>query len=104
MLGQLGYFARRAEEKTPAAIARFTEEGERLLGVMERRLTESAYLGGEDYSIADIAAYPWTLAATTFLQEPLAQALQDKEAIRRWLQMVGERPAVQRGMAVPKVA
>lgn len=104
MLGQLGYFARRAEEKTPAAIARFTEEGERLLGVMERRLRESAYLGGEAYSIADIAAYPWTLAATTFLQEPLAQALQDKEAIRRWLQMVGERPAVQRGMAVPAVA
>jgi GST-like protein len=101
MLGQLGYFAKRAEEKTPAAIARFTEEGERLLGVMERRLKESAYLGGEAYSIADIAAYPWTLAATTFLQEPLAQALQDKEAIRRWLQMVGERPAVQRGMAVP---
>ncbi|MFL6715999.1 MAG: glutathione S-transferase N-terminal domain-containing protein [Burkholderiaceae bacterium] len=104
MLGQLGYFAKRAEEKTPAAIARFTEEGERLLGVMERRLRESAYLGGDAYSIADIAAYPWTLAATTFLQEPLAQALQDKEAIRRWLQTVGERPAVQRGMGVPKVA
>ena len=103
MLGQLGYFARRAGEKTPAAIARFTEEGERLLGVMERRLKESAYLGGAAYSIADIAAYPWTLAATTFLQEPLAQALQDKEAIRRWLKVVGERPAVQRGMAVPKV-
>lgn len=103
MLGQLGYFAKRAEEKTPAAIARFTEEGERLLGVMEKRLRESAYLGGEAYSIADIAAYPWTLAATTFLQEPLAAALRDKEAIRRWLQMVGERPAVQRGMAVPKV-
>ena len=101
MLGQLGYFARHAEEKTPAAIARFTEEGERLLGVMERRLRESAYLGGEAYSIADIAAYPWTLAATTFLKEPLAQALQDKEAIQRWLQMVGERPAVQRGMKVP---
>jgi GST-like protein len=103
MLGQLGYFARRAEEKTPAAVARFTEEGERLLGVMERRLKESAYLGGETYSIADIAAYPWTLAATSFLQEPLAQALQNKEAIRRWLQIVGERPAVQRGMAVPKM-
>ena len=101
MLGQLGYFAKRSQEKTPAAIARFTEEGERLLGVMERRLKESAYLGGEAYSIADIAAYPWTLAATTLLQEPLAQALQDKEAIRRWLEMVGERPAVQRGMAVP---
>ncbi|MFS0756365.1 glutathione S-transferase N-terminal domain-containing protein [Noviherbaspirillum sp. 1P10PC] len=104
MLGQLGYFAKRSQEKTPAAIARFTEEGERLLGVIERRLKESAYLGGEAYSIADIAAYPWTLATTTFLQEPLAQALQDKEAIRRWLQMVGERPAVQRGMGVPPSA
>ncbi|WP_194714303.1 glutathione S-transferase family protein [Noviherbaspirillum soli] len=101
MLGQLGYFAKRSQEKTPAAIARFTEEGERLLGVLEKRLKESAYLGGEAYSIADIAAYPWTLAATTFLQEPLAQALRDKEAVRRWLQMVGERPAVQRGMEVP---
>ncbi len=101
MLGQLGYFAKRAEEKTPAAIARFTEECERLLGVMERRLAESAYLGGEAYSIADIAAYPWMAAATTFLQEPLARGLADKEAIRRWLQTVGERPAVQRGMQVP---
>lgn len=103
MLGQLGYFAKRAEEKTPAAIARFTEECDRLLGVMERRLAESAFLGGDTYSIADIAAYPWTVAATTFLQEPLAKSLADKEAIRRWLQMVGERPAVQRGMQVPKV-
>ena len=102
MLGQLGYFAKRAEEQTPAAIARFTEECERLLGVMERRLAESAYLGGNAYSIADIAAYPWTVAATTFLQEPLARGLADKEAIRRWLQVVGERPAVQRGMQVPK--
>ena len=103
MLGQLGYFAKRAEEKTPAAIDRFTEECERLLGVMERRLAQSPYLGGDAYSIADIAAYPWTVAATTFLQEPLARGLADKEAIRRWLQAVGERPAVQRGMQVPKV-
>jgi GST-like protein len=103
MLGQLGYFAKRAEEKTPAAIDRFTEECERLLGVMERRLAQSPYLGGDAYSIADIAAYPWTVAATTFLQEPLARSLADKEAIRRWLQAVGERPAVQRGMQVPKV-
>lgn len=103
MLGQLGYFAKRAEQKTPAAIARFTEEGERLLGVIERQLAQSPYLGGKDYSIADIAAYPWMLAATTFLKEPLAGALADKPAIQRWLKEVGARPAVLKGMQVPQV-
>lgn len=103
MLGQLGYFAKRAEEKTPAAIARFTEEGARLLDVIERQLAQTPYLAGEDYSIADIAAYPWMLAATTFLGEPLADALASKPAIRRWLTAVGERPAVKKGMQVPQV-
>jgi GST-like protein len=103
MLGQLGYFAKRAEEKTPAAIARFTEEGERLLEVIERQLAQTHYLAGDAYSIADIAAYPWMLAATTFLQEPLAQGLAGKTAIQRWLKEVGARPAVQKGMQVPQV-
>ena len=103
MLGQLGYFAKRAEVKTPAAIARFTEEGERLLNVIERQLAQTPYLGGKDYSIADIAAYPWMLAATTFLKEPLAEALADKPAMQRWLTEVGERPAVKKGMQVPQV-
>jgi GST-like protein len=66
MLGQLGFFAKRAEEKAPLAIARFTQEADRLLAVMDRRLAEAEYLGGADYSIADMAAYPWTYAATTF--------------------------------------
>ena len=103
MLGQLGYFAKRAQEKTPAAIARFTEESERLLGVMERRLAESPYLGGDAYSIADIASYPWTVAATSFLKEVLAHGLDNKPALHRWLRTVGERPAVQKGMQVPQV-
>lgn len=103
MLGQLGYFAKRAEEKTPAAIARFTEEGERLLGVIEKQLAQSRYLAGNAYSIADIAAYPWMLAATTFLKEPLATGLAEKPEVDRWLREVGGRPAVQRGMQVPKV-
>lgn len=103
MLGQLGYFAKRAEVKTPAAIARFTEEGERLLNVIERQLAQTPYLAGTEYSIADIAAYPWMLAATTFLKEPLADALADKPAMQRWLTEVGERPAVKKGMQVPQV-
>jgi GSH-dependent disulfide-bond oxidoreductase len=103
MLGQLGFFAVRSPEKAPLAIDRFTTEAERLLGVMERRLAEAPYLAGEDYTIADMACYPWTFAATTFLKEPLADALRDKPALHRWLEAVGGRPAVQRGMRVPEV-
>jgi GST-like protein len=104
MLGQLGFFAKRSQEKAPLAIKRFTEEADRLLGVMERRLAEAPYLAGADYSIADMATYPWTMAATTFLGDVLSDSLATKPAIARWLKAVGERPAVQRGMAVPKVS
>ena len=104
MLGQLGFFAKRSQEKAPLAIKRFTEEADRLLGVMERRLAEAPYLAGADYSIADMATYPWTMAATTFLSDVLSDSLATKPAIARWLKAVGERPAVQRGMAVPKVS
>ncbi len=102
MLGQLGFFAVRAPEKVPAAITHFTNEADRLLGVMERRLAEARFLAGDDYTIADMACYPWTLAATDFLKEALAQSLSGKPAIRRWFAEIGERPAVQRGMAVLK--
>jgi GST-like protein len=103
MLGQLGFFAVRSKEKAPLAIARFTQEADRLLGVMDRQLAKGPYLAGADYSIADIAAYPWTFAATTFLQGPLAESLNTKPHVHAWLETVGERPAVRRGMHVPQV-
>lgn len=103
MLGQLGFYAVRSSEKAPLPIKRFTEEADRLLGVLDRRLSEANYLGGDDYTIADIAAYPWTLAATTFLGEVLAESLSTKPEIHRWLKLVGDRPAVKRGMIVPKI-
>jgi GSH-dependent disulfide-bond oxidoreductase len=99
MLGQLGYFANRAPEKLPHAIGRFSEESGRLFGVMNKRLEEVEYLGG-DYSIADIACYPWMIAATTMLKEPLADALEKAAAVHAWMDRVGARPAVQRGMKV----
>lgn len=102
LLGQLGFFAKRAPEKSELAIDRFRTEGGRLLGVMDRRLGEAAYLGGEEYTIADIANYGWTLAATTFLGDVLTNELSGKDNVQRWLKAVGERPAVQRGMQVPK--
>jgi GST-like protein len=99
MLGQLGYFANRAPEKLPLAIGRFSEESTRLFGVMEKRLQGAEYLGG-DYSIADIACYPWMVAATTMLKEPLAAAIEKSPAVAAWMDRVGGRPAVQRGMKV----
>jgi GST-like protein len=100
MMGQLGYFAVRAKEKSQPAIQRFTEEGERLLSVMEKRLSQHAYLAGGDYTIADIAAYPWTVAATDYLKDVLAESMKSKPSVRRWLDEVGARPAVQKGMAI----
>jgi GST-like protein len=100
MLGQLGFFAVRSKEKAPLAIQRFTEEGERMLGVLDKRLAEASYLGGDDYSIADIATYPWAVAATTMLQPVLAASLASKPAFARWMADVGRRPAVAKGMKV----
>jgi GST-like protein len=103
MFGQLGFFAVRSTEKAPLAIKRFTEEGERLVGVMERRLSAAAYLAGDDYSIADIACYSWALAATTTLAPALGEFVRRKPEFQRWLKSVGARPAVERGMAIPKI-
>lgn len=102
MLGQLGFFAVRSDEKAPLAIKRFTDEADRLLRVMDRRLGEGPYLAGQDYSIADMACYAWTLAATSFLKDPLADTLGSVPNVHGWLERIGERPAVKRGMEVPK--
>jgi len=102
MLGQLGYFAGRAPEKLPHAIGRFAEEAARLFTVMETRLERSPYLGGEAYSIADIASYAWTRGAFDQLEKALPAAIGgERPAIRRWLAEVGARPAVHKGMHIP---
>jgi GST-like protein len=102
MLGQLGFFVMRSKDKPPEAIERFTTETARLLGVMDKRLSETEYLAGDDYSIADIACYAWTLGASA-MRQALPAAWGERPAIDRWLKTIGERPAVQRGMAVPQV-
>ena len=103
MLGQLGFFVMRSKDKPPEAIERFTTESHRLFQVMETRLKDNAYLAGADYSIADIACYAWTLGASTLLKQGAPAAWGDFPSIERWLQAVGDRPAVKRGMAVPVV-
>lgn len=103
MLGQLGFFAVRSKDKPPEAVERFTAEAARLLGVMDRRLAEAEYLAGDAYSIADIACYAWTLGASTLLRQAAPAIWGERPALERWLKAVGERPAVQRGMTIPKV-
>lgn len=101
MLGQLLFFAVVSQEKVPAALARYTSEVDRMLGILERRLIASPHIGGTDYSIVDMTAYSWLTFAPTFAAEDLAGSLVDKPAIHAWLARIGERPAVRKGMLVP---
>ena len=96
--GQLGHFTRFANVKVPYAIDRFTQESQRIIGVLEKALGAGDYLAG-DYSIADIATYPWVQGVAQLSPELLFSA----PHVHEWLQRVGNRPAVQRGMAVPQI-
>lgn len=96
MLGQAHHFREYAKEKIPYAIDRFTSEAGRLYRVLENRLSDNEYLAG-DYSIADMATYPW-LRSHAFQ----GQVLEDYPNVQRWYKAVRARPAVQRGLAVLK--
>jgi GST-like protein len=89
-----------APEQIPYAIDRFTSESARLMKVLDDQLGREAYAAG-DYSIADIALYPWVSVGFTPLRQMKADVLGEGANIERWLASVGERAAVQRGMAVP---
>src|SRR5215217_6605338 len=95
MLGQAHHFRGYASEKLPYAIDRYTNEAARLYGVMDARLSETAYFAGEEYSIVDMAIYPWTAS-----HEKQGQSIEDYPNLRRWYESVESRPAVQRAMEV----
>ena len=95
MQGQANVFFRYAPEKIPFAIERYQRETRRLYEVVDRRLGETEFLAG-DYSIADIATWPWV-----FIAGWAGVETEGLENLERWLAAVGDRPAVQRGRAVP---
>ena len=95
MFGQTHHFLRFAPEPVPYAIERYRKETRRLYGVLDARLAAAEYLAG-DYSVADIATYPWVAR-----HEWQEIDLTDFSNVRRWYEVVGARPAVRRGMAVP---
>ncbi|MEQ8356706.1 MAG: glutathione S-transferase N-terminal domain-containing protein [Kiloniellaceae bacterium] len=95
MLGQAHHFRQYAPEQIEYAVNRYTNESNRLYGVLDKRLGEARYLAGDDYSIADIAAWPWT-------RNPQRQGVEraDYPNFTRWFDEIAERPAVQRGVEV----
>lgn len=95
MFGQVHHFVRSAKEKVPYAIERYVKEKDRLYGVLDKRLGEAEYLA-EEYSIADIATYPWVAR-----HEWHKTDLNVYPNVKRWFGTIGARPAVKRGMAVP---
>jgi len=98
MMGQANVFFRYAPEKLPWAIGRYQRETRRLLEVLDRQLARHPYLAG-DYSIADMATWPWARA-----HEWAGVAIDGLDHLQRWLSAVGERPAVLRGAAVPSAS
>jgi GST-like protein len=95
MLGQNHHFRLYAPEKIEYAIQRYTSEARRLYGVIDRRLAESKFLAGAQYSIADMATFPW-------LRNWHNQGvdLQDYPHLKKWFDGIAARPAVQRGVQV----
>ncbi|MCS6932006.1 MAG: glutathione S-transferase N-terminal domain-containing protein [Acetobacteraceae bacterium] len=95
MFGQYNHFAHYAPERIPYAVERYGNEVKRLHRVLEKRLSESAFLAGPDYTIADIATFPW-------VRNPDRRGidLSDYPAVRRWHDAIAARPAVRRGVAV----
>lgn len=99
MFGQSHHFNSIAPEKCPYAITRFSKEAARLVRVMERRLAEHAFLAG-DYSIADIAVFPWIRVALDSMIRNFPELVGETPNLRRWFAEISERPAVQRGLAL----
>ena len=103
LFGQAGHFWLYASEEIPYARERYLKELKRLSAVMDARLAENAYLAGDDYTLADIATYPWTNSGLKILDkaEPDAGGFAAYPNVVRWREAIEARPAVQRGLKVP---
>ncbi len=95
MLGQAHHFRAYAPEQIPYAVERYTNEANRLYDVLDKRLGESAWLAGDDYSIADIAVFPWLRS-----HERQGVDLAGFPNVKRWFDEIAARPAVMRGVEV----
>lgn len=103
MFGQFGYFHKFAgkaiEDKRP--MERYRDETVRLLGVLDGRLDTRDWLMGEDYTIADIAVFPWVRALKVFYGAEDLLGLDKLDNVKAWMKRAEARPAVQRGLEIP---
>lgn len=97
MLGQAHHFRRYASGDIPYAIDRYTNEAARLYGVMDRRLSDVEYFVGDEYSIVDMAIYPWIIP-----HENQGQDIENYPNVARWYESLGSRAAVRRALEVAK--
>ncbi len=95
MLGQTHHFRLYAPEKIEYAIHRYTSEAKRLYGVMDKQLSRNAYIAGGEYTIADMAIWPWLRS-----HQNQGIDLNDYKSVKRWFDEIAERPAVKRGIEV----
>jgi GST-like protein len=95
MFGQLNHFKRFAPEQIPYAIERYSKETLRLYGVLDQQLSRHEFIAG-DYSIADIATYPWVA-----IYEFQGLTLDEHPHLKRWVETLKQRPAVHQGMNIP---
>ena len=95
MAGQNHHFVTYAPERIPYAMDRYVNETNRLYGVLDRRLADRPFVAGDDYSIADMASYPWIVP-----HERQKQDLNDFPHLRRWFEGIRERPATRRAYDV----
>ncbi|MBS0640078.1 MAG: glutathione S-transferase N-terminal domain-containing protein [Acetobacteraceae bacterium] len=95
-LGECGHFRRLGDKQGDQsyAVRRFTDEANRLYGVLNNRLYHSKYLAGDEYTIADMICYPWTVN-----WKAQGQDIEEFKYFKRWHEELAARPAVQRGMA-----
>jgi GSH-dependent disulfide-bond oxidoreductase len=101
MIGQWGHFSHAAPEKIPYAINRYLDESVRLLNVLNQHLTDREFIT-DDYSIADIMNYTWASGGLNFMRSANADKVEHLTALDRWVKLVGDRTAVQKGLAVLK--
>lgn len=97
MLGQAHHFLHYHPDASEYASARYAKEAKRLYGVLDKRLSRSEFLGGNDYSVADIANWPWL---SRFAWQQID--LDEYPHVRDWYVKIAGRPAVQRGYAIPR--
>ena len=103
--GGFGHFYNYAPESIEYAIDRFTMETKRQLDVLDRRLADNTYLAGADYTIADIATWPWygALALGRLYDAGEFLQVQEYEHLQRWAQEIDARPAIKRGRMVNRL-